>query len=311
MSIWRFVLTACVVLASGAARADLVESFSSDPLGPGSPWSFGIGSNANSQFQYDSVSKVLNVHLNSSLPTARFDRPLGQTLTDTSSFSLAARFSMQITSAPGDQFMQIAFGLTNQSLTGGDRTGSAGNFTSDNVFHTFEFTYFPNVSQFGGPALSPAIFGAQVNSDDAFSNFASLFAGDSDLGDNAVGIKSLPQDTTLEAHLVYNGSTKTATLSMFQVVGNALVAINTETPPLVISAPFSGYDTTHPFSLDTLSIMAYHDGFTTPTAPSLVADVAFQSLAVIVPEPSSLLLAALGGIWLLYRRRRAISFRAY
>ena len=41
----------------------------------------------------------------------------------------------------------------------------------------------------------------------------------------------------------------------------------------------SGYDSSNPFEVNTLSIMAYNDGFTTADAPSLVADVTYQCIA--------------------------------
>jgi hypothetical protein len=152
-------------------------NFASDPLAADSPWTFGVGSNANGQFV--SNSDGLTVLVNSALPTARLDLPLGTTLNDTSTFILTSRFSFHVTTASPDQFAQIAFGLTNHTLTGGDRTGSLADQTSDNTFNTVEFNYFPNVSTlFGGPTLTPTVFGGQGGSEpdfDAFSNFASIF----------------------------------------------------------------------------------------------------------------------------------------
>ena len=128
--------------------------------------------------------RVLTVLLNSSAPTARLDEPLGTTLDGSSGFVLTADFSLNVVSAPSDQGMQIAFGLTNSSLTGGDRTGSDANFYSDNTYDTVEFNYFPNVDPgpTGGPTLTPSVFGGPelgspdpVPGGDAFSNFASIF----------------------------------------------------------------------------------------------------------------------------------------
>src|SRR5207249_2959761 len=146
----------------------------------------------NSQNQFMWTGSALDVQLNSSLDTVRLQRPLGVTLGDTDDFTLSARFSFNVTSAPGDQGLQIAFGLVNSSLTGGDRTGSLANFSSDNTFHTVEFNYFPNAGVFGGPTLTPVAFGAQKNGGDAFANLNSLFGADSDLGGNTNGITALP-----------------------------------------------------------------------------------------------------------------------
>jgi hypothetical protein len=216
-------------------------------------------------------------------------------LDDSSNFELRARFSFHITSAPSDQAGNMGFGLTNHLLTGGDRTGTSGNFSSDNTFHTVEWSYFPNVSAlFGGPTLSPAVFGGQEPAGDAFANFSSIFGSASLLSDNTVGVKTLPQDTPLETHLVYDGSSKLLTLSMFQVVGNSLTPINTELVPLDLAEFGSPYDGGNGFLINSLSIMAYHDGFTTSDAPSLIGDMTFDSITLIVPEPSSACVALVG-----------------
>lgn len=296
------------LLLSGRAFG-VSDNFSSNPLLGGSPWSFGVGDNSHSQFAWS--SGALTVHVNSSLPTVRLDRPLGVTLDDTSSFVLSARFSFSIPTggAPGDQASQIAFALTKHLVTGGDRTGSNANFSSDNTFDTVEFNYFPNVStSFGGPSLSPAVFGGSV-APDAFSNFSSIFGSASNLGDNiSPAITALPQNTTLEAHLAYNGTTKLVTLAMYQVAGdNSLTLLSTGLTPLDLAANGTGYDASNPFQVDTLSILTYNDGFTTSQTPSLKADITYQSISLTVPEPSALVLAFAGGlcaIGLVVRRRK-------
>ena len=292
---FRFKLVTLLGLAftlcrSSIASTNFTENFSSNPLAPGGNWSFGIGDNSNNQFTWTDTPAIytgdsngeLDVHLNSSLPTARFQRPLGVTLTDTNSFTLSVLFSFNITSAPDDQLMQIAFGLVNHSTTGGDRTGSPNNYYSDNAFSTVEFNYFPNVSAiYGGPDLTPSVFGAQAGADaDAFSNFAAEEA--SNLGEHTKGISSLPQNVMLQAVLNYDGSCKTITLTMGQVNPDGSVTyLDTELPPLNLVA--AGYDTNFPFVVDSLAIMAYHDGFTTPDSPSLVADLKFQRFSFWTP----------------------------
>ncbi len=297
-----------------AGRADAVsDDFSSNPLALGSPWSFGAGSNANSQFAWSPAA--LTVHLNSSLPVARLDRPLGTTLNDSASFQLSAQFSFDITNAPADQGMQIAFGLVNHTVTGSDRTGMPANFFSANTYDTFEFNYFPNASAFG-PTLAPAVFGGPDPSGYSFANFASIFGPPSNLGDNVnPDITELPQHTTLEADLAYDGISKIVTLTMYQVgPGNALTILNTGVPALDLGQFGSGYDLSNPFVVDTLSIMAYNDGFTTADNPSLMADVTFGSISLVVPEPSSVVLALLAGLCLVSsfrRKRRKRSFATF
>ncbi len=284
---YKFVAVLGLALAlsrPATAFVRFTESFSSNPFSTGSNWSFGIGDNSNTQFVWNASAPVytgdptgeLDVHLNSSLPTARFQRPLGVTLTDSNDFTLTARFSFAIASAPEGQDMQIAFGLVNSSLSGGDRTGSPTNYASDNPFSTVEFNYFPNDNPWD-PTLTPSVFGAQEPGLDAFGNFAWI---PYDLGANINAVTNLPQTVTLQATLAYSGATKTLTLTMSRVNSNGtLTLLDTELPPLNLLGGqdvYSTYDTNLPFVVDTLAIMAYQDGFTTTNDPSLVADLQFQ-----------------------------------
>jgi hypothetical protein len=293
---YKFVAVLGLALAlsrPAIASVNFTEDFSSNPFAPAGNWSYGIGDNSNTQFVWNAStpstytgdpSGELDVHLNSSLPTVRFQRPLGVTLTDTNSFTLSAVFSFTITSAPDDQLMQIAFGLVNSSTTGGDRTGSVTNFTSDNVFSSIEFDYYPNVSAiYGGPTLTPTVFGAQAGPGaDAFANIASIFGDASDLGAHTNGITSLPQSVTLQAVLNYDGDTKTMTITMAQVNADGSgTCLNTELPTL--NLVMAGYNTNFPFVVDSLAIMAYNDGFTDPSDPSLVADLKIQRLSFWTP----------------------------
>ena len=74
-----------------------------------------------------------------------------------------------------------------------------------------------------------------------------------------------------------------------------------------MNLPASGYDTNFPFSVDTLAIMAYHDGFTTTNDPSLVADLTFRQLDFFtpVPEPSTMMLVGLGVVAAVLSGRRS------
>ena len=298
--LYRSLAATMLSLASVSTALGVGDDFSLNPLLGGSPWSFGVGSNSNSHFSW--TPGELTVLINTSLPTARLDLPLGTTLGDTDSFLLSARFSFNVANAPGDQFAQFSFGLTNQAQTGGDRTGSLADFNSANTYHTVEFDYFPNVSPtFGGPTLSPAVFGGPAGS--AFNNFASVFGSPANLGDNTVGITTLPENTALQAELAYDGATKILTLNMYEVgPGELLTLLNTELVPLELTAFGSAYDPFNPFSVDALSIMAYADGFTTPQVPSLTAEVRYDFINLtIVPEPSAIMLAVTGAVGVLVR----------
>ena len=282
------------VYHSTARAVSFTEDFSADPS---NTWSFGIGNNSFNQFSWTNAAArysndapgELDVHLDSSLPTARFQRSLGCTLTDTNDYVLTTRFSFTVTSAPADQDMQIAFGLVNSNLTGGNRTGSPGIYTDDDTFNSVEFDYFPNANPWD-PTLTPAVFGAQLPDDDAFANFTALFGNDSNLGTHTNGITSLPQAVTLQATMIYNAATKLLKLTIYMVNADGFLSpLDTTEPPLNLSAPgqYSQYYTNAPFNVDSLAIMAYHDGFTTADDPSLVADLTFQrfTFSTEIPQP--------------------------
>jgi hypothetical protein len=300
------LLILCGTVARLPAAYAVSDDFSSDPLAGGSPWSFGLGSNANSQFSWSPGE--LTVHVDTSVPTARLDLPLGFSLDDDAHFVLSAQFRFHVESAPTFQFSQFAFGLTNSALTGGDRTGMPGNFDSANTYHTVEFNYYPNVSPPFGATLSPAVFGGQPPTLNAFHNFAAIFESASDLGDNTTGVTALPQDTLLEAQLAYDGGAKTVTLTMYEVESdNSLSFVETELIPLDLQGVNSAYDQANGFVLDSISLMAYFDAFTTADNPSLVGDITFDSVSlVVVPEPSALALSLAGAAAALgLARRRA------
>jgi len=292
---YKFVAVLGLALAlsrCAIASVSFMENFSSNPFAPAGNWSFGIGDNSNTQFVWNATAPPtysggatgqLNVYLNSSLPTARFQRPLGVTLTDTNDFTLTARFSFTVISAPSDQGMELAFGLVNSQLTGGDRTGSPTNYTSDNTFGTVEFDYFPNVSPtYGGPSLIPTVFGAQEPGEDAFANSAAVYGYPTDLGEHTNGVTALPQNIALQATLAYCGTNRTLTLTMSQMnPDGSLTPLTTEVPALDLVA--NSYNTNFPFVVDTLAIMAYRDGFTTTNDPSLVATLQFQQLSFATP----------------------------
>lgn len=303
----KCILAGAFMALAFTARLEALNvssDFSTDPFTSG--WSFGVGSNANSQFNWNQPTNSLRVHVDSSLPTVRLDLPIGATLTTDTDFTLSCRFSFTITSAPNNEFMQFAFGLVNHALTGDNRTGLASDPPfpapgTSNVFSTVEFSYYPNVSpSYGfGRTLTPTVFGAQ-NGPHAFSNYASLSDDDSDLGDGKQAIDRLPEATVLIATLNYTAATKLLTLTMQD---SSLAILDTGLPALDLS--FLGPS----FAVDSLAIMSYADGYNSfySSTPALIGEMDIQQIAVAspAPEPAStvLLLSAAG--MLLLRRRRA------
>jgi hypothetical protein len=99
---------------------------------------------------------------------------------------------------------------------------------------------------------------------------------------------------------------------MYQVGPNdELQLLSTELPAFPLVSLDTSYDPLNPFLVDHLSIMAYADGFTTPQAPSLVGDITFYRVSVLVPEPSTLALAVLacGALMLRLARDRRFARR--
>jgi hypothetical protein len=180
-SISRLAVISTVVLGllcgvAGTAQADLVERFKSDPLdGTGPNPFFGEGETAVRfthlpgelpHFPGDRPG-TLRVLYDTTLPQARIASPLGQVLSLDEDFSFGSILTIRsegFNSSP-DGFSQIAFGLWNSVTTGFNRTG----FPSDS-FDLLEFDYFPNIGQFGGPFLTPSVFGGNVDGN-SFSNF--------------------------------------------------------------------------------------------------------------------------------------------
>ena len=182
----RVVTRALVTAALGAvlaawgavspARAQLVERFGSDPLERSGGIVFFPEGDVAARFEYVMNAPrfptdrpgALRVLYDTTLPTGRIATPIGRTLASGDDFEFGAILTIRSEGLFADPngFSQIAFGLWNAHTTGMNRTG----FPSD-AFDLVGFDYFPNVGQFGGPFLSPGVFGGNV-ANNAFFNFA-------------------------------------------------------------------------------------------------------------------------------------------
>ena len=179
----RTLLTAALgaALALGGAQsiavAQLVERFSADPLAGGGRNAFFTEGDVATRFSYIAGEPshfpadregTLRVRYDTTLPAARISTPIGQILSSGADFEFGAILTIRSNGffADPNGFSQIAFGLWNAATTGMNRTG----FPSD-TFDLVGFDYFPNAGEFGGPFLSPGVFGGNVL-DNAFFNFA-------------------------------------------------------------------------------------------------------------------------------------------
>ena len=256
------VFVACIICSCLPASAGIVERFEEDPLSGAGPHIFFIEGDAAARFTYLPDERprfpgdrrgTLRVLYDTTAPQARISTPLGEVLSVDNDFTFGAILTIRSEGffASPDGFSQIAFGLWNSRMTGFNRTG----FPADS-YDLVEFDYFANVGQFGGPFLSPSIFGGNV-SDNAFLNFTFQSSE-----------VALPLDVPLLCTLSYSAAERRIRVTVaahdgrirFREVADASVLVD-----------LSVLDPT--FLVDSLGIAAYFEGF-----ESLHAEVDYDLL---------------------------------
>src|SRR6185436_4941289 len=135
------------------------------------------------------------------LPTGRISTPIDAILGTDVDFSFGAVMTVRSEGffADPNGFSQIAFGLWNAHTTGMGRTL----FPSDS-YDLVEFDWFANVTDFGGPFLSPSVFGGEVGGN-AFFNFGFASAE-----------AALPLDTPLLCHAVYHAADRKLQVTVYR-----------------------------------------------------------------------------------------------
>lgn len=182
VAVKRTLVTAALgaALAMGGAvspaSAQLVERFGSDPLERADGIVFYPEGDVAARFDYvmdgphfpTDRPGTLRVLYDTTLPAGRISTPIGRVLTSGDEFEFGAILTIRSEGLFADPngFSQIAFGLWNAHTTGMNRAS----FPSD-AFDLVGFDYFPNVGEFGGPFLSPGVFGGNVQNN-AFFNFS-------------------------------------------------------------------------------------------------------------------------------------------
>ncbi|HKQ97209.1 MAG TPA: hypothetical protein VJV75_04975 [Candidatus Polarisedimenticolia bacterium] len=252
-----------------AAPGATVVRFEHDPLG-GGPHAFVAEGETDARFVYvaDIPARFptdrrgsLRVLYDTTLPTGRISLPIDTVLATDGDFSFGAVMTIHSDGFVADPngFSQVAFGLWNAHTTGLGRTL----FPSDS-YDLVEFDWFANVGEFGGPFLSPSIFGGNVGNN-AFFNFG--FASTE---------TTLPLDTPLLCHAVYRAADRRLTVTVHRYASGMVF---TEIPGAKVTVDLS---TLSPgFLVDVLGIAAYGEGW-----PSLHATVDYDLLYIgPVPEP--------------------------
>ena len=275
------IAVAATVTVSTAFAATFSETFNAPPfVGDGGNFTLvgtGVGQfthlSSAASFAGDPVGS-LEVQYDTLEPTTRLAAPLGVTVDETDSFSFGAVLTIRSAAFYADPngFAQITFGLINSTTTGGDRTGDFLDFDND-TFDMVEFNFFPNVSSFfGGPFVSPTVFGEQLDAS-AFNNvaFSSLeFA--------------LPLDTPLRVEFTYDGDTSILTGMIDSIAPDGTLMPLAATVPLDIFNPTGAFAVPIQggFTVDAIAISAYFDGFAFGQA-SVQATLAYDELFFSTP----------------------------
>lgn len=286
------VTIACLVAALCAVPSwagSVVERFAVDPA---ARTDVDLGGEVLDRITWNADTPAFPGDLPGSL-TARYDAtmapgtlgfPLPETWTERDPFTAAAVFVIESDGLIADPlgYFQISWGLWNHETTGHERTGTVENFASD-TFELLEFDYYPNVSPwFGGPYVSPTLFGRATPDAPAFpflgafSNAAFVFGPESPLPLD-VPLVAVMQHRPAEGVVATFVATLTRDGSLAEVPGTASI--------------LSVEDLTDArFALDTVGLTLWRDGFSGP-APSLRADVTFHVLAAVprLVEPADLL----------------------
>jgi len=267
-------ITLLLLAASPTPAQVVVSDFASDPLQPrGNQPMFLLRGPGAAQFVYDGLTPSrfpgdprgsLAVTYDSVEPTTRLYAMLPGGYTEQDDFVFGAVLTVRPDGFAPDPFgfHPIAFGLFNTATTGDDRTGDLSDFRAD-TFDTLEFAWFPNVSPlFGGPYLSPDVFGASV-SQDAFDRFAF-----------ATVPLALQTGVTYLVEMRHVADNRALTCRIWEVSAGGST---TPVPGAIATVDLSGIGG---FLVNGLGVMSYQDGFNvfSQSGRSLLATVDYDLL---------------------------------
>ncbi len=211
------------------------------------------------------------------MPPARIGWPLPAPWTQDDPFVAAAVFVIDPTDFVADPFgfFQISWGLWSSGTTGLERTGTPSSFAGD-TFELIELDYFPNVSPlFGGPFLSPIVFG-EADTDSPLFPFLGSFAN---LGFGSVP-SELPLGEPLIAILEHRPADDVVVASVHRItsagglvpVPGALALARLDSMPL------------RRYEVDRFGLTLWRDGFSGPT-PSVRAKLRVHAIGARAGRP--------------------------
>ena len=209
--------------------------------------------------------------------------PLPEAWTQNDPFTAVALFVLESDELFADPFgfAQISWGLWNSSTTGLERTGNLASLAGD-TFELIEFDYFPNVSpEFGGPFLSPSVFGLA----DVDNPLFGLLGSFTNLAFASVEVE-LPLDTPLLAVLQHRPGEDAVVVSLHHLMNFKLLPVS----GAVAVAPLSQLGLRE-YAVDTLGLTLWLDGYG-GAASALHARVVYHGLAAapgLIDRPERLL----------------------
>lgn len=264
---------------SGVASALLVERFSTDPTDSDNLVLAGAGLD---RVSWDpGPAAWLGDHPGSAVATydasaapGLFGFRLAHKLDQNDVFSFAALIRIRSEGFVADPngFFQISFGLWNSATTGLDRTGDLTSFAGD-TFDLVELDWFPNVSPFfGGPYLSPSVFGAADTDSPAFPALGSFANASFAFGPEA----PLPLDQPLLAIVEHRPDLDAVTFTVQRIVG-ARAALPVQAAAVVVG--LAGLPERQ-YTLDSAGLTLWRDGFGGDAPAALQATVELHGLVV-------------------------------
>jgi hypothetical protein len=290
----RFFPAAFILTLAAAARADITQLFSTNPLGGGAMVQGPDAPNANSRFTYSSGDGTLTAHYDSTSPTIKLLFPLGGHVTQSQSFTMTATFKIPSVGfiSPPDFGAQVpSFGLVNSATTG-DLRATTGHFdlntfqfteiTQGTAHDLFTFDYYPTQDiTFGGNSLNLTTVQSAQAGETFNSRIKFGFAN-----------TTLPLDQFITASITYDAATHEGKLDW----GGGMITSN-------LAGAL--------FDVDAFAIILWSDPNLAPPAPAdpsgspVGGSIIFDSFSVVlVPEPASLAILGCATLAVLARRPR-------